>query len=363
MTILTLLTASGDIELNGNSIALSTPTITLNGNDIDFWVKKGAATSEDFYIGNLSGNAQTAANDNIGIGNNTLELNETGSNNIAIGAGAGKNVFNCSQNIAIGGLSGVYKSGVNCVNNIAIGFTSQQGVVGSNGQYNSSLGSSSLYSLTSGSFNTAIGVNAGFSLTTGNDNTFVGAFCADGSVDDVGNTAIGRNCYTNGGTNRTCLGKLAETDADNQVCIGNSSVVEIRNLGNNTCDLGSVSHKFKDLYLGGTILGMPYDFSFSCSNEISTITSTGQKMSVRCPRNFQSTNLKISVNSAGGAGFAVVIKKNGVIVATVAQGTFLITNTADTTVYSADDIITVEVSNTGSGTATGLKVYINGKTN
>ena len=139
--------------------------------------------------------------------------------------------------------------------------------------------------------------------------------------------------------------------------------MEIRNLGNNTCDLGSVSHKFKDLYLGGTILGMPYDFSFSCSNEISTITSTGQKMSVRCPRNFQSTNLKISVNSAGGAGFAVVIKKNGVIVATIAQGTFLITNTADTTVYSADDIITVEVSNTGSGTATGLKVYINGKTN
>jgi hypothetical protein len=434
-----ILTASGTVSINANDISLSTPTITLNGNNIDFWRKKGTVLLENFYIGNLSGNAQTTGNDNIGIGNNTLELNETGNDNIGIGAGAGKNVLNCSQNIAIGGQSGFYKSGATCVNNIAIGFTSQQGASGSTtGQYNNSLGSSSLYSLTSGSFNTAIGNNAGFSLTTGNDNTFVGAFCGDGNADDIGNTAIGRNCLTNGGSNRTCLGKQAETDADNQVCIGNSSVVEIRNLGNNTCDLGSALHQFKDIYLGGkvnceefelagngtiqrpftitnpiynkslvverqangmglnfntgalasatintydnnlslnaegnislnnglgfTVTGVPYDFSFACSNEISTITTTGQKISLRCPRNFQSTNLKISVNSIGGSGFAVVVKKNGTLVQSVAQGIFLITNTADTTTYNEDDIITVEVSNTGSGTATGLKIYINGKT-
>lgn len=262
-----LVTATGDIELNGNSITLSGPTVTYNGNSIDFWRKKSAG---NFYIGNLSGNSQTTSNNNIGIGINTLEINQTGNDNISIGAGAGKNVLNCSQNIAIGGGAGFYKQGATCISNISIGILSQQGVVGSTtGQYNNSLGNSSLYSLTTGSFNTCIGNNAGYSITTGTNNTFIGTFCADGNADDIGNTAIGRNCLTNGGTNRTCLGQQAQTDADNQISLGNASVTQIINTGDTTCDIGSSSHRFRDIYYSRNLIGptapptkFVYDLSF-----------------------------------------------------------------------------------------------------
>lgn len=405
---------------------------------ITYWRKKGLATVENFYIGNLSGNApQTTSTNNIGIGNNSLEINETGIDNIGIGNGAGKNVFNCHQNIAIGGGAGFYKQGASCVNNIAIGITSQQGVSGSTtGQYNNSLGSSSLTSLTTGSFNTAIGNNAGFSLTTGTENTFIGAFCADGNADDIGNTAIGKNCLTNGGTNRTCLGKQAETDADNQVCIGNSAVVEIRNLGNNNCDLGSSSHQFKDIYLGGKatlseieiagtgaiqrpfiiqnptysksleierealgmgiiymdgatskarintvnndlgitstsgnielsatkIIGLPYILSFACSDETTAITTTGLKISLRAPQDFQLSKIKISLNTQAGFGFIVALNKNNVQVGPVAVGNNFFITITNTTIFLEDDLITLNVSNVGSSTGTGLKCYLIGKT-
>lgn len=127
-------------------------------------------------------------------------------------------------------------------------------------------------------------------------------------------------------------------------------------------DIGSNTLKYKDLYLSGNIIGMPYDFIFAATDEVNTITTTGQKMSVRVSRSFQTSKIKVSVNSAGGAGFAVNIKNGGVLVQSIAQGTSLITNTVNTQSYTEDNIITCEVSNVGAGTATGLKVYLIGKT-
>ena len=247
-----ILTASGTVTINANDISLSTPTITLNGNNADLWRKKGSsAGSESFYVGNLSGNASTG-NSNIGIGNNTLQLNVSGQDNIAIGDLAGSEIINSSQNICIGGQAGVYKKDVTAVNNIAIGVLSQMGVLNvTNGGYNTSVGAGTLRLIETGGFNTCIGVNSGFSITSGSSNTFVGAFCCDGSATDENNTGIGRNALTNGGTNRTVLGYQAETNVDNSVCIGNNTVALIKNLGNNTCDLGASANQFKDLYLGG----------------------------------------------------------------------------------------------------------------
>ena len=85
-------------------------------------------------------------------------------------------------------------------------------------------------------------------------------------------------------------------------------------------------------------------------------------MSLRCPRSFQTSKIKVSVNSAGGVGFQVDIKVNGFLIQPIEQGNFLITNTNNTRIYMEDVIITCEVSNVGSGTATGLKVYLIGKT-
>ena len=247
-----ILTASGTVTINANDISLSTPTITLNGNNADLWRKIGTtAGQESFYVGNLSGNADTG-NSNIGIGNNTLQLNVSGQDNICIGDLAGSEIVNSSQNICIGGQAGLYKKDVTAVNNIAIGVLSQAGVLNvTNGGYNTSVGAGSLRVIETGGFNTTMGVNAGFSITSGSSNTFVGAYCGDGSATDENNTGIGRNALTNGGTNRTVLGYQAETNVDNSVCIGNSAVVLIKNLGNGTCDLGASANQFKDLYLGG----------------------------------------------------------------------------------------------------------------
>ena len=106
---------------------------------------------------------------------------------------------------------------------------------------------------------------------------------------------------------------------------------------------------------------MPYDVIFAVSDEVNSITTTGQKMSLRCPRSFQTSKIKVSVNNSGGSGFAVEIKSNGVLVQSVGQGVFLITDTVNTHSYTEDDIITCEVSNAGSGTAVGLKIYLIGR--
>ena len=111
----------------------------------------------------------------------------------------------------------------------------------------------------------------------------------------------------------------------------------------------------------GTIIGMPYDVIFTATDEVNTITTTGQKMALRVPRSFQTSKIKVSLNSVGGSGFAVDIKYNGSIVQSIA-GSFLVTNTTNTQIYTEDNIITVEVSNVGAGTATGLKIYLIGKT-
>ena len=112
----------------------------------------------------------------------------------------------------------------------------------------------------------------------------------------------------------------------------------------------------------GKVIGLPFDLIFVVTDEISTITTTGQKISLRVPQDFTASKIKISVNTAGGTGFQVLIKKNGTTTETITQGNLLISNTLSIEPYIEDDIITCEVNNVGSGTAIGLKIYLIGKT-
>lgn len=121
-----------------------------------------------------------------------------------------------------------------------------------------------------------------------------------------------------------------------------------------------------DLNIGtgttGKVIGLPFDLIFAATDEVSTITTTGQKIQLRVPQDFTTSKIKLSVNSAGGAGFSVVIKKNGVIVATIAQNNLLVSNTTSVETYNEDNTISLEIGNAGSGTAVGLKCYLIGKT-
>jgi len=117
-----------------------------------------------------------------------------------------------------------------------------------------------------------------------------------------------------------------------------------------------------NITVSDTIVGMPYDLVFACTDEVNSITTTGQKMSLRVPRNFQTSDIRVSINTLGGANFATDIKYNGNLVQTVAQGNFLVRTVSNNQYYAGGDIISVEVSNFDAGTATGLKVYLIGKT-
>jgi hypothetical protein len=86
---------------------------------------------------------------------------------------------------------------------------------------------------------------------------------------------------------------------------------------------------------------MPFDLIFAATDEVNTITTTGQKMALRCPRNFQTEKIKVSVNSGGGAGFAIAIKNNGLVVGTITQDNLLISTTNTGATYSEDALITV----------------------
>lgn len=146
---------------------------------------------------------------------------------------------------------------------------------------------------------------------------------------------------------------------DGTTQIINTNLIQLKTTGANTTQFEATTTGVK---FYNDVVGMPYDVIFAATDEVNTITATGQKMSIRVPRSFQTSKIKVSVNSVGGAGFAVDIKYNGGLVQSIAQGSFLVSNTTDTTTYSEDNIITCEVSNIGAGTATGLKVYLIGKT-
>ena len=351
-------TTDAILKLNTNgTLEKSSATVSTTGDFSTSGYVNATQFREGGSIGAIFRNPNT---DNYFLGFGAGSFYNSGGSNLFMGYEAGRDCNNSSGNIGIGYQALKFSQSTN--NNQAIGTQSQLGVSATTtGTFNTSMGTVSLFSITSGSGNVALGGNAGYSITTGSNNTCIGRSSGD-SANMNNSTSLGANALPNAGTNRTALGYQASCDTDNQVSIGNGSTIQIVNTGNGVCDLGSATHKFKDLHLSGGIIGMPYDVIFAATDEVNTITATGQKMSIRCPRSFQTSKIKVSVNSSGGSGFAVDIKKNGTLVQSISQGTFLITNTNNTTSYNEDDIITCEVSNVGGGTATGLKVYLIGKT-
>ena len=242
--------------------------------------------------------------------------------------------------------------------NCALGYNALPAMV--NGADNCIIGSNAGLNL-NGQENTMVGCFAGNSLTTGFQNIFIGYSAGYGVVGNY-NIIMGNNSNSTGNSS-TVIGRQINNSASNVVVLGEATKTAIYNAGNGVCDLGTASNKFKDIHLGGEIIGMPYDVMFAATDEVNAITTTGQKMEIRCPRSFQTSKIKVSVNVANtNTGFQIQIKKNGVLVQTIAQSVFLITNTNNTTTYNEDDIISVEVSNVGNSNSTGLKVYLIGKT-
>ena len=176
--------------------------------------------------GNAALLSNTAGNGNSAIGKDALRLNTTGNYNSAMGFNA--LYFNTTgdSNVAMGralysNTAGVGNSaiGINALESNTTGnYNSAMGnsalYSNTTGNYNAAMGHSALYSNTIGVNNSAMGENAGKSITTGNFNTFLGyaaGFDASQKVNAVNSMALGYG---------------ANTTADNQIVIGNSSVTQ-----------------------------------------------------------------------------------------------------------------------------------------
>jgi hypothetical protein len=207
--------------------------------------------NDTLYAGTNSGNNITTHANGVLIGLLAGEKIETGNDNVCIGANSGRDVVNGSQNILIGAGSGLQKSGNLASNNIAIGINSQRGQTGiTTGFNNISMGSESLRNMTSCINNICIGSDSGNGIASGSNNTLIGV--ASTTLANPSNcTTLGYNTNVSAFTNSTAIGFGAQVDNNDQVSLGNNSATQIINTGNGTCDLGSTTHKFKDLHLSG----------------------------------------------------------------------------------------------------------------
>ena len=108
-------------------------------------------------------------------------------------------------------------------------------------------------------------------------------------------------------------------------------------------------------YVDDLITG--YELIFAVTDQVSNITTVGQKFQIRAPRNFTISKYKISLNSTAGSSFLVELLKNNVTFSS-ATPTALVQDVIISETFTEDDIISVEISNIGLGTASGLIVYL-----
>lgn len=205
-------------------------------------------------------------------------------------AGAGSGQALTSGTIA----STVYGSGTG---NLMTGFS------------NSLFGATCAVALTSGAGNTCIGLNSGNGLTTGSGSVCVG-FNSGGSSLQTGSNGVfvGIMAASSGNfSNQIALGAVTVSNASNECVIGNGITV-MKTTTDNTCDIGSNSVKYKDLYMAGTL------------NGISRIIPTGVTDSVKIGNNAggnDGNTAMSNVSIGNGAGHIITTAANNIIIGDV----------------------------------------------
>lgn len=133
----------------------------------------------NIFLGVNAGNLTTSGviGRNIGIGTQALQTLSTGERNIAVGLNAGNKITTASDGTFIGSSAGSNLTGIR---NVGIGSGALQGTNGSaTGTENTSIGTSSGFTLSTGVGNVFIGHETGGSITSGSFNIFIGAETQD----------------------------------------------------------------------------------------------------------------------------------------------------------------------------------------
>ena len=171
--------------------------------------------------------------------------------NVAIGYNAGKGpTDNSNENVAIGTQTIQYvkgTGGATSTYNVAIGNQAMKGVANvSTNDHNVAIGTEALTGATTGSKNVAIGYQAGMTITDGSNNVIIGNYAGTSSLADT--VAL----YTGGGTERLTITSSGATINSKDVILDGAVTTHLIPDTNITYDLGSATHKFRDLYLDGS---------------------------------------------------------------------------------------------------------------
>jgi len=221
----------------GANLTLTSGDLTLTASNVINALGYTPATSSQATQWSTSAGLGILYSGSVGIGSEAIDTN------YALSISGTTTAF---RKIAIGGDQVIYKPDQSVFQGslfIGDGGSSLTGG-GSSGKYNTGIGISSLFSITTGSFNTSIGLNSLTYLTTGGYNTAIGVQSLELATSSANNTAIGYSALrsTTAANNNTAIGYrsiAANSAGQNNTAIGSQSGQSIT--GTNNTFVGSDS--------------------------------------------------------------------------------------------------------------------------
>lgn len=206
--------------------------ISTASNDIDA-LADGKSDGSSIFLGVDAGDSDDlTVNNNIGIGNNSLNNVTTGEHNVAIGKNSLLNIIDRDGLVAIG-----YEALKNNGTGITESYHSTE---------NTAIGYKSLSDNTTGSNNTSVGHSSLKLNTIGFLNTAFGGDCLEENISGCENVAIGSFALTNNTSNyNTSVGSMSmysNTSGSSNVAIG-PSALSANIEGNGNVGIGAFTNR------------------------------------------------------------------------------------------------------------------------
>lgn len=192
---------------------------TIMGKDAGFWV----TADNNSFFGMRAGMNTTTGYCNTAVGSVAMNNNGSGHSNVAIGASSLFSNTTASNLVSIGDSSLFHSTGGG---NTAVGSKSAWG--NTTGCYNTAIGHQAMYNVTTGYQNTALGEIALYYLTSGKNNVAVGMASGGGGIGDA-NTSVGASSLSSvtTGMSNVAIGACSlksNLSTCNLVAVGDSSL-------------------------------------------------------------------------------------------------------------------------------------------
>lgn len=196
----------------------------------------------------------------IGDSNTGMLVSPTADSNILVGNNAAPSLIDGNTNIVIGVDSALLMTGSS---NILLG--ADVAVLATNISNTVGIGDLCMPNLTTGNYNVALGKYSGNVVTSGSNNVFLGAL-----------TSATNNTHDN----QVAIGYQATTNKSNQTMIGNTSMIEVVPHASASCDLGSTTNRWDNIYMKGKLYEDNEQYALTHLADI-TISSPSDWQSLR----------------------------------------------------------------------------------